>query len=155
MDNPNTDMHLPSLSEPETAEAEAFLAEMLLIYPVLGVHAFERVDQESSDTLRLEGVDTKAEGAATADGFVVFANSFGRSKAVPSMPETGRRVRAALIAKGILVKEDERLRLTQDHQFSSPSTASSVMLGRSSNGLTDWKTSDGRTLKDVQTAVTD
>lgn len=33
---------MPPLSEPDTAEAEAFLREMLLIYPVLGLLAFQR-----------------------------------------------------------------------------------------------------------------
>ena len=65
------------LSEPDTAEAEAFLAEMLLIYPVLGVQVFQRAEEQpsSSERLRLTGKDAKAEGTETADGFVVHAGS--------------------------------------------------------------------------------
>lgn len=63
----------PSLSEPDTAEAEAFLAEMLLIYPVLGLQLFQKAEEQASSSVRLylAGKDTRAEGAETADGFVV------------------------------------------------------------------------------------
>ena len=39
--------------------------------------------------------------------------------------------------------------LKEDYIFASPSTASSVVLGRSSNGWTDWKDEYGRSLNDV------
>ena len=39
------------------------------------------------------------------------------------------------------------LRLTKDTLFSSPSTAASVVMGRCANGLTEWKTKDGKILK--------
>src|SRR5207249_1816380 len=41
LENSNTPQ-LPSLSEADAAELEAFLDEMLLIFPVLGVVAFEQ-----------------------------------------------------------------------------------------------------------------
>lgn len=37
----------------------------------------------------------------------------------------------------------------QDYEFNALSAASAVILGRTSNGNIDWKTSDGRTLKDL------
>ena len=33
--------------------------------------------------------------------------------------------------------------------FPSPSTAAMVLLGRSSNGRVEWKSSDGKTLKEL------
>lgn len=39
--------------------------------------------------------------------------------------------------------------LKKDYSFASPSTASSVVLGRSSNGWTDWKNELGVSLNDV------
>lgn len=38
---------MPPLSEPDTAEAEAFLAEMLLIYPVLGAQVFQKAAERA------------------------------------------------------------------------------------------------------------
>jgi hypothetical protein len=39
--------------------------------------------------------------------------------------------------------------LKKDYSFASPSTASSVVLGRSSNGWSDWKNESGASLSDV------
>ena len=45
--------------------------------------------------------------------------------------------------------EDGLYVLNKDYTFASPSTASSVVLGRSSNGWTDWKDKQGRSLNTV------
>ena len=45
--------------------------------------------------------------------------------------------------------EDSLYVLKKDYSFASPSTASSVVLGRSSNGWTDWKDKQGRSLNTV------
>ena len=49
----------------------------------------------------------------------------------------------------------QRLRLTQDYVFSSPSTAAMVLLGRTANGRVEWKRSDGTTLKEMQDSAID
>lgn len=171
MDNANVGS-LPPLSEPDEAEAEAFLAEMLLIYPVLGVQVFQkpggqaasRSDERSSSDeqspastrLYLTGQDTKAEGVVTASGMVVYAGALGRMTKVPSLhSRSGRtvnRLREEMRDKGLLVEEGGRLRLTKDYEFSAPSTAAGVLLGRTSNGRVEWKSADGTTLKDLQAA---
>lgn len=45
--------------------------------------------------------------------------------------------------------EDGLYVLKKDYTFASPSTASSVVLGSSSNGWTDWKDKQGRSLNTV------
>jgi hypothetical protein len=143
---------MPPLSEPDTAETEAFLLEMLLIYPVLGVQVFQKADEQPSRTveLHLTGKGTTARGTETPDGFVVFAGSLARADAVPSIHAYGTQLRAALVDSGRLVPDGDHLRLTEDYVFSSPSTAAMVMLGRTSNGRVEWKTADGVTLKALQ-----
>ena len=48
LDNANTPQ-MPALSEAETADAESFLADMLIIFPLLGLTVFEKaVVAESS-----------------------------------------------------------------------------------------------------------
>ncbi|MFM6992603.1 MAG: DUF4357 domain-containing protein [Rhodoferax sp.] len=44
------------------------------------------------------------------------------------------------------------IQFTQHYTFSAPSTAATVVLGRSANGRVEWKASDGRTLKEIQEA---
>ena len=145
-----------SLSEPDTAEVEAFLDEMLLIYPVLGVQVFQKAEEQPSSSVRLHlvGKDTKAEGTETADGFVVYAGSLARAAAVPSIHAYGTQLRAALVDMGLFVEEGKNFRLTEDYVFASPSTAAMVMLGRTSNGRVEWKTAEGQTLKKLQTLNT-
>ena len=38
-----------------------------------------------------------------------------------------------------------------DHLFSSPSAAAAVIMGRSANGLVEWKDLAGRDLKSIET----
>jgi len=57
-----------------------------------------------------------------------------------------------MIEKGVFVLDGLNLRLTEDYVFPSPSNAAMVLLGRTSNGRVEWKSSDGRTLKEFQTA---
>lgn len=45
--------------------------------------------------------------------------------------------------------EDGFYVLKENYTFASPSTASSVVLGRSSNGWTDWKDEQGKSLNEV------
>jgi hypothetical protein len=150
---------LPSLSEPDTAEAEAFLREMLLIYPVLGVAAFTPTDEAvptSRPMMFLQGPDATAKGTEVADGFVVHAGATARKATTPSTPRYLLDIRDELIAQGVL-EDDTATGLTfvRDWVFASPSQAAGVVLGRSANGRTEWKTIDGRTLAAVQSAEAD
>lgn len=147
---------MPPLSEPDTAEAEAFLAEMLLIYPVLGVQVFHKASQQPSSTvvLHLKGKDTRATGNEAPDGFVVHSGSLARAEVVPSIHAYGVQLRDGLVESGRLVPDGVHLRLTEDYVFTSPSTAAMVLLGRTSNGRAEWKTDDGRTLKQLQSEGT-
>jgi len=104
----------------------------------------------SSSRLRLEGKGTKAEGVDGPDGFLVYAGSLARKDTVPSIHAYGRELRDTLLAAGVLVADGDHYRLTEDHLFTSPSTAAMVLLGRTANGRIEWKNSDGQTLKALQ-----
>lgn len=146
----------PRLSEPDEAEAEAFLADMLLIYPVLGLQAFEPIERPSSSTVRLylKGPDAAAEGFEAADGFVVYAGSKARADEVESIHAYGVEIRRALMDEGVVTPSGPSLVFQEDYTFPSPSQAAMVVLGRTANGRVEWKTSDGVTLKSLQTAGT-
>src|SRR3954452_16730406 len=68
----------PALSEYDRAEAEAFLDEMLVVYPLLGVDAFippPTAAVEGQPLLHLKGRGITAQGRDTAEGFVVYEGS--------------------------------------------------------------------------------
>jgi len=57
--------------------------------------------------------------------------------------------RKQLIADGTLTQKDGFYEFVRDVQFSSPSAAAAVIEGGSANGLIEWKTKDGVTLKEL------
>lgn len=50
-----------------------------------------------------------------------------------------------------MIREKEHLEFTDDYIFSSPSTAAIMVMGRNANGLSEWKSKDGKTLKEFET----
>lgn len=62
---------------------------------------------------------------------------------------TYRPLRDRLVADGILEPTQDGLVFTQDYEFDSPSAAAACVLGRSANGVTEWKDAGGRTIKEL------
>jgi hypothetical protein len=153
IDNGNVPQ-LPALSEADVADAEGFLADLLLCLPVVGVTFFEKAKAgaESLRDLFLKAKGIEARGVDGADGFVVRAGSSAVKDEVPSIQAYMKELRGALLSKGVLQDSGAVYRLTQDYTFNSPSTAAGVLLGRSSNGRVEWKDAKGRTLKEIQEA---
>lgn len=96
----------PVLSEADLADAESFLEEMRVIYPLLEVSAFELVgqtagvDAATKTLLRLSGPDAEGTGRETCEGLLVYAGSKARAKAVPSIDAYMERLRQSLLADG-------------------------------------------------------
>jgi hypothetical protein len=155
LDNSNTPTE-PTLSEPDVADMDVFLANILGMLPVLGIHAFEQsspIRRDGSPLLKCQGKGITATGRDTAQGFVVESGSYASKDHTPSLKKHFPSVcdlREQLIKNGVLLDEKNSLRFAQDYIFSSPSMASSVVLGRASNGRTEWKDSIGKTLKALQ-----
>jgi len=158
LENGNTPTE-PTLSEADRADMNVFLDNILGMLPVLGIHAFEQsivlVAKSGKAALSCQGRGATATGHDTPQGFVVQSGSFAAIDEVPSLKEYTPNVcelRAELLKNGVLIQEANNLRFTQDYTFSSPSYASSVVLGRNSNGRTEWKDANGKTLKQLQEA---
>jgi hypothetical protein len=155
LDNSNVPQ-LPVLSEADRADAEAFLADVLLCLPVLGVNVFEKpkisasTESEGVQELFLRAKGIEARGIYAAEGFIVRAGSQAVKDEAKSCPVSASKLREALREKGVLKDAGDYYLFSQDYTFSSPSAASDVLLGYSSNGRTEWKDAKGRTLKDIQ-----
>ena len=142
------------LSEADEAMVEVFLGDMLTLYPLMGVVAFEGAPAKKPDgriLLYCSGPDAEASGYEVAEGFLVLEGALLRRRPVPSRyPSVTRRLEA-LEQQGLLeVLNDSQLRLVRDHIFNSSSMAADCVLGRSANGRTEWRTEDGVTLKQIQ-----
>lgn len=151
LDNGNVPA-LPSLSETDAADAEGFLSEMLLCFPVLGVSVFSKPEPvpKAATLLHITAKGIQAQGMDTPEGFVVVAGSGAVKDEVPSCHVYLKDLRSALVRNGVLTIVPNGYAFAQDYVFNSPSTAAGVVQGRSANGRIDWKTKDGKTLKALQ-----
>lgn len=145
----------PPMSEADRADADWFLAEMLLIYPILGIDAFEAAATDPApdvyaETLVMTGRGVDARGRETKDGFVVLAGSRARIQETASAKAWLKDRRQQLLARGVIEDDGSHYVFTQDYRFSSPSAAASVLAGGSSNGRKAWKTPQGTMLRELQ-----
>jgi hypothetical protein len=159
LDNGNTPTE-PTLSEMDRAYLEVFLQNLLGMLPVLSITAFEQnapppAVQEKLITLYCEGKGIKASGHDSPQGFIVRQGSFAAMSFTQGVVDHFPYViqhRDDLVKNGVLMADVDSYRFTQDYTFTSPSLASCIVLGRPSNGRTDWKDAEGRTLKHLQEA---
>ncbi len=152
LDNANSPQ-MPALSEAETADAESFLADMLSIFPLVGLTVFEKTMVAKSSTgheFKIEAKGITARGYETPEGFIVLQGSTAVLAEVASIQRYLSDLRKELQSQGVLISRGDHLEFTQDYLFNSPSTAAGVVQGRSANGRIDWKDHLGRTLKEFQ-----
>ena len=147
-----------SLSEYDEAMLIEFISNARLLVNALGYKIFDSIQDSvvkqngmqmtSSDVYFIKaarGADAK--GSVVSDGFVVYSGSKIASSETPSMSENLRKLRKNLINKNIINSE---YTFVKDHVFSSPSLAAATVMGRNANGRTEWKTSNGKSIKDYE-----
>ncbi len=145
------------LPESDREDMEVFLSRIRQLLPVLGSDLLAPIARESTKQqpggelyCRMKGAI--ARGQRTSSGFVVFRGSTAVLKDRPSAQQRhpfAVSLRRQLISDGTIVEKDGFLIFTRNSEFSSPSAAASVVHGGGANGLTEWKTSSGTTLKEL------
>ena len=122
-----------------------------ILVATLGYPIFDQIKKpQKKDILYCKGKEAKAEGEYTEDGLVVFSGSTANLEEVKSAGPYVKSCRDQLIKDGVLKKDGNVYRFTEDHIFSSPSTAAAVVLARTANGWREWKYKDGKTLDEVK-----
>lgn len=144
------------ISEPDQAEMEEFLEQMILMVHTLGHRAFVEPRNDKTKIgkaiiYNLKGArGAEASGLPTDEGFTVLKGSKASKDVVPSYPDTLNGLRERLFQQGKLSEVATRFILTTDLTFRSPSTAAMLLMGRSANGLTEWKHESGKSLKEME-----
>lgn len=145
-----------NVTEEIRADLNVFTDYARLVIGALGYRAFEPVDDvthkkrttgAAEPTVQLTQYGLLATGRQTTDGFVVFRGSQLRpledfTPTVPNSAKANRQKYADKISANNV--------LDADVLFGSPSGAAVFVLGRSANGLIEWKTPEGRTLKELE-----
>lgn len=147
----------PALSEPDRANADLFLHDMLLCLPLAGADFFKAPQITRPEKKRLfyiavnvQGLNIQARGYQDGNRFVVLKGSKATKRETPSTRERTRRTREQLLEMGVLQNQGEYYVFTRDHAFNSPSQAAGAILSGSRNGRELWTLESGKTLKQVQ-----
>ena len=145
------------LPESDREDMEVFLSRIRQLLPVLGSDILAPIAQPTAKSqpggvlfCRIKGAEGR--GQRTPNGFVVLHGSTAVLQDRPSAQQRHPFVvalRKQLIANGTVSRDDGFLRFTKDTEFTSPSTAAAVIHGGGANGLVEWKTKDGTTLKEL------
>lgn len=144
------------LPESDRNDMDVFLARIRQLLPVLGSDILAPIAKPEAKggtggVLICRNKDAEASGYRSVDGFVVLKGSTAVQKERPSAESSPYIVslRRSLLSDGALQGKDGLLVFTRDVEFTSPSAAATVIHGGHANGLTSWKTKDGRSLKEL------
>lgn len=147
-----------SISESEKAEMEEFIENIKLLTNTLGHRVFETlVNSETNKTKKANTFfisaarGAKGFGIPSSKGFIVFKNSEIATSTVDSMQKSLINIRKKLIENQTIKKTEKGFLFDKDYEFSSPSTAAAIVMGRNANGLKEWKLKNGKTLKEFET----
>ncbi|WP_415898068.1 GIY-YIG nuclease family protein [Neptuniibacter sp. QD57_21] len=145
------------ISEADSAEMEEFIEYVKLLVGAIGFKPFEslRVDtfspEQPAQIFSIQAArGAKAKGLRSNDGFTVLAGAKLATDPAPSFTKGFSKLRSELIETGMVSIENNCLVLTEDYLFNSPSAAAAVIMGRNANGMTEWKLTDGSTLKSIE-----
>lgn len=140
---------LQNLPKHQIAPLEVYYEEAKMLLEFAGCGVFVKAEIQEGDiyyiNAPMKGVAAKGEYIASTGEVKVFKGSVLDPDCAPSF--RGKEKRMQMLAQLAEMKND-KLILTKDFTFSSPSAASKFVLGRSSNGLTEWKKENGETLKE-------
>lgn len=153
---------LSKLSEADISDMEYFLTQIALILPVAGIRTLIRsvasaetkTKSESGKTYYLKSRHLKAEMVEVSEGYLVRSNSEFSLQETESISEGWKRLRAKLVDEGLVDTSGRVGRFLEDVLFSSPSAASSTILGAQSPGPIRWIDKEGNTFKENQEETT-
>ena len=152
-----------NVTEEKESELDEIVENMLMIIGTLGYRVFVPMTKKASQDLtdnhsaylylkrktKKSNKVIEATCERTTEGFVVLEGSQVEIKDSPYLPASLKEMRQNLIASRVI--QDGVLKEKQ--LFSSPSYAAAFLLGMQTNGRTDWKDQDGRTLKELEELI--
>lgn len=142
----------PSIPESREYDLLDNFETLKILLATLGYPLFEskRKVNGNKDIFTCKGKKASAEGEMSDDGFVVYKGGKCNLEETPTLGKWAHNMRRKFIVDGILEEENGILVFKSDHIFNSPSAAAATVLGRSSNGWTEWKDKSGKTLNELK-----
>jgi len=146
----------PHTPAPLEADCMEIFETSRTLLATLGYPVFEPIAKPAGTAASQELFYCKRSGCSavgeyTPEGFVVLTGSLGRAEVGGAyLNESFAKRRTQLIFQGKAVVKNGCLEFKENVLFSSPSGASAVVLGGPSNGWTDWKAANGKTLNELK-----
>lgn len=142
----------PSISESREYDLLDNFETLKMLLATLGYPLFEekRKAKTVKELFYCKGKEANAQGELTDDGFVVYKGSFANAQTSKTIGNWVKNLRLSMLEDKILIEKNGVLEFQEDFIFKSPSAASATILARSSNGWTDWKNKEGKTLDEVK-----
>jgi len=140
------------LSEEDESDMNEFKQNIKLVLSTLG-YTFHEIASATDKTyekyyIKAKGLDAK--GIYTSEGMVVLEGSQVAKEEVPSIHEYLHNLRAEKLQEQAITDKGNYLEVQQKITFSSLSTAAGFVMGRSANGWSEWKNSDGKTIDEME-----
>jgi hypothetical protein len=149
----STGSRKPSISESREHDLLDNFETLKILISSLGFPVFDSLlssQNTNQDIFQIKFQGICATGEYNSDGFVIHKGSEARLEVAKSFRENQRLFRENLIEQGILEEKSGKLVFTENYAFSSPSSASDMIKGNSSNGWIEWKNKEGKTLDDLK-----
>lgn len=147
----------PNISINDRVVADNFLSSIITITKILGIDYFDvsktivsPYEIAGKEIFRFFSKNYDAQLIMDGDSFIVLENSKLAKKVSKSCKRCYIDKRTLLIDNGHLIEDGNFLVATKNISFDSASTAANVVSGRSANGKIEWKTSNGKTIKDFE-----
>ncbi|MDA8119198.1 MAG: GIY-YIG nuclease family protein [Gammaproteobacteria bacterium] len=141
----------PHTPAPLEADCHEIHETVGILLATLGYPVFKAVGKsataEQAETFFCRRNGAEGRGLYTSEGFVLLAGSSGPCE---SKSNGIARIRERLGQDGVLEVAQDRIVVTKDHAFGSPSGAAAALLGRNANGWVEWKNAAGQTLHEVK-----
>ena len=149
-----------NVTEEKESELEEYVEYAKIVMGVLGHMVFEPLstppvaiaesDENMTTTvieLEIKQGEVMSFGQRSSDGFVVLKGSKIRTSVAPSCPKNAKKQREMNASR-----IDSDGVLTEDILFNSANEAACFVIGGSISGIMAWKTSAGKSLKEVETS---
>ncbi len=161
----NNSPNLPTLHEADISDMEYFLEQIKLMLPVMGFKFLisstvkyqtiedKNLDQNKKEIFEIKTKSFKAKMYESDQGYIVVKGSEAKKNLSKSTTETYRNLRRKLLETNILIDKGDKLEFAEDAIFNSPSAASNMVLGRNSNGFTEWVNAKEKTFKEIQEII--
>lgn len=136
----------PNLPEYQQDSMDEFFEDVKFLVSFIGCNIFEVSQPNTEHIFYTKGRGCDAKGFYSSNGFTVLKGSVIAPTMVPSFNWKEKR-------EGLLqvytARVGDKLVMTSDKTFTSPSTAVDFCIGSSNKGWLVWKDKDGKTLDSV------